>query len=287
MAVTLRGDTQSGKGSPLTNQELDDNFKILGLEHGDTVAEIDVSAVKVDPDDYVSSPLNLNTSVDLHSLAKVQIATGSIPLHIVRTGPQESNSLLWMCKDLGGDTSIGSSNGSQFFTIVGDELEFLVTANFSKGQNLTWVNGEVDSYYGEYTLTVYDKATGANEQSINAITSNSSQTAMRKKLVVWENPIESGDTQLSNLYLEYTGTEKDASSAVIGLRNHNANTDTSALTLSEDKVKADLPFEAVHMTDTERDALTASNGMVIYNTDNNRFEFYENGGWVYYSGTSV
>lgn len=287
MAVTLRGDLQSGKGSPLTNQELDDNFKIIGLEHGDTVANIDVATLKVDPDDYVSSPLNLNSAVDLHSIAKMKIATDSVPLHIVRTGPHSSNSLLWMCKDLEGDTSIGSSNGSQFFTIVGDQKEFIVTANFSKGQNLVWSNGEVDEYNGEYTLTVYDKAAGSGEQSINAITSNSSQTAMRNKLVVWNNPVESGDTNLSNFYFEYTGTQKDDSSAVIGLRNHNADTNTSTMTLSEDKVKADLPFETVHLTSTERDALTASNGMVIYNTDNNRFEFYENGGWVYYSGTSV
>jgi hypothetical protein len=287
MAVTLRGDLQSGKGSPLTNQELDDNFKIIGLEHGDTVANIDVATLKVDPDDYVSSPLNLDSAVDLHSIAKMKIATSSIPLHIVRTGPFSSNSLLWMCKDLEGDTSIGSSNGSQFFTIIGDQKEFIVSANFSKGQNLVWSNGEVDEYNGEYTLTVYDKAAGSSEQSINAITSNSSQTAMRNKLVVWNNPVESGDTNLSNFYFEYTGTQKDDSSAVIGLRNYNADTNTSTMTLSEDKVKADLPFETVHLTSTERDALTASNGMVIYNTDNNRFEFYENGGWVYYSGTSV
>jgi len=38
---------------------------------------------------------------------------------------------------------------------------------------------------------------------------------------------------------------------------------------------------------TARNALTAQNGDVIYNTDNNRFEFYQNGGWVYYTATSV
>ncbi len=33
-------------------------------------------------------------------------------------------------------------------------------------------------------------------------------------------------------------------------------------------------------TTGQRDALTAVNGMVIYNTLNNQFNFYENGGWV-------
>ncbi len=35
-----------------------------------------------------------------------------------------------------------------------------------------------------------------------------------------------------------------------------------------------------HMDSTERDALTAENGMVIYNTTTNKFQGYENGAWV-------
>jgi hypothetical protein len=34
------------------------------------------------------------------------------------------------------------------------------------------------------------------------------------------------------------------------------------------------------LTTAERDALTAANGMVIYNTTNNKFEGYQNGGWI-------
>jgi hypothetical protein len=34
------------------------------------------------------------------------------------------------------------------------------------------------------------------------------------------------------------------------------------------------------LTSTDRDALTAANGMVIYNTTNNKFEGYQNGGWI-------
>jgi hypothetical protein len=33
-------------------------------------------------------------------------------------------------------------------------------------------------------------------------------------------------------------------------------------------------------TTTQRDALTAVNGMILYNTSNNRIEAYENGSWV-------
>lgn len=34
------------------------------------------------------------------------------------------------------------------------------------------------------------------------------------------------------------------------------------------------------LTSTERDALTAANGMVIYNETNNKFEGYQNGAWI-------
>lgn len=33
-------------------------------------------------------------------------------------------------------------------------------------------------------------------------------------------------------------------------------------------------------TTVERDALTATNGLIIYNTTDNVFNFYENGNWV-------
>ena len=35
-----------------------------------------------------------------------------------------------------------------------------------------------------------------------------------------------------------------------------------------------------NLTTTERNALTAANGMIIYNTTDNKFQGYENGGWA-------
>jgi hypothetical protein len=39
-------------------------------------------------------------------------------------------------------------------------------------------------------------------------------------------------------------------------------------------------FIAPNMTTADRNALTAENGMIIYNTTTTQFEFYENGSWV-------
>jgi len=39
-------------------------------------------------------------------------------------------------------------------------------------------------------------------------------------------------------------------------------------------------FTLPSLTTTERDALTAANGMLIYNTSTNTLQGYENGSWV-------
>ena len=40
------------------------------------------------------------------------------------------------------------------------------------------------------------------------------------------------------------------------------------------------PFKAASLTTAERDALTAENGDIIYNTTDNKFQGYENGSWA-------
>ena len=39
-------------------------------------------------------------------------------------------------------------------------------------------------------------------------------------------------------------------------------------------------FRAKNMTETERDALTATKGMIIYNTTKDEIQGYVNGSWV-------
>jgi hypothetical protein len=58
------------------------------------------------------------------------------------------------------------------------------------------------------------------------------------------------------------GTASPATSSILEL-----STTTGALLLTR-------------MTTTQRDALTAVNGMIIYNITNNVIEGYENGSWV-------
>ena len=46
------------------------------------------------------------------------------------------------------------------------------------------------------------------------------------------------------------------------------------------KISGPNEFLLGNMTTTERDALTAANGMIIYNTTDNKFQGYENGAWA-------
>ena len=52
-------------------------------------------------------------------------------------------------------------------------------------------------------------------------------------------------------------------------------------TFTADNLKSNAGFvQFGSMTTTQRDALTAANGMVIYNSSDNKFQGYENGAWV-------
>jgi hypothetical protein len=67
------------------------------------------------------------------------------------------------------------------------------------------------------------------------------------------------------------GAAKSSGSVGIGTTNPQGALDVNSTTGA---------FIVPRMTTAQRDALTAVNGMIIYNTTNNQFNFYENGAWV-------
>ena len=61
-----------------------------------------------------------------------------------------------------------------------------------------------------------------------------------------------------------------------GLVGINADSPQGALDVTSTTGGLIVP----RMTTTQRNAMTAQNGEIIYNTSTNAFNFYENGSWV-------
>lgn len=66
-----------------------------------------------------------------------------------------------------------------------------------------------------------------------------------------------------------------------------SNADLTLTTSGTGNVAVASPFVLTSLTTTERDALTAVNGMMIYNTTSNQIEAYENGAWVSLRGDTA
>ena len=100
--------------------------------------------------------------------------------------------------------------------------------------------------------------------------------------------------------LWYFGSSSSSNQALIILNRRNANlhlgtNNTTCMTIEAggnigigtnnpqgalDVSSTTGAFIVPRMTTAQRDALTAVNGMIIYNTSTNQFNFYENGAWV-------
>jgi hypothetical protein len=72
---------------------------------------------------------------------------------------------------------------------------------------------------------------------------------------------------------DYGRSRSAASVAEVVLANH--------VECETIKVNSTTGFAQVpSLTTAQRDALTAANGMIVYNSSTNKFQGYENGGWA-------
>lgn len=92
---------------------------------------------------------------------------------------------------------------------------------------------------------------------------------------LWFDPV---DLILYVLYNDGSSTQWVKATPGIGDQISRGNTLTFTAT---DRVQVTgAPFKFPQFTSVQRDALTAEDGDMIYNTDNNRFEAYANSSWV-------
>ena len=94
-----------------------------------------------------------------------------------------------------------------------------------------------------------------------------------------------GERNVGALVAKYDSTEAD-NEIILQSTLYNG-TPQGNISVNGSRLTSSVPFVAVSKTTTERNALTGQNGMIIYNTNTNRLEFYQNGAWVYYTATAV
>lgn len=206
---------------------------------------------------------------------------------------------------------IGDMQGSVFADdssivvdgITGDVSANIITANNIETTSITTTSAAVETLASTSAELVYSSDTNNSTFGVNS-TDNAGILALRKisdsdlsgttpayGRVVFArddangpavNALIAGTDVALTFAVDDTGTFADSSKFFVW-------TGTSFGIGKEDPAEAlDVNGNGVFsgfvqfgsLTSTERDDLTAANGMVIYNTTNNKFEGYQNGAWI-------
>ena len=86
-------------------------------------------------------------------------------------------------------------------------------------------SSDISAYNSEYTFSISEKSAGSTSQTRNTITTNKDYTQFHSKLRVVDLALGSGNSNLSNTYLDYTGAATGTPTGSIGLYNHSNTTD--------------------------------------------------------------
>ena len=86
---------------------------------------------------------------------------------------------------------------------------------------------------------------------------------------------------INNSVINSVSTNNLSADLIIRTRNGAISTYGEAMRIKADKGVTTASYvQFGSLTTTQRDALTPANGMVIYNSSDNKFQGYENGAWV-------
>ncbi len=126
-----------------------------------------------------------------------------------------------------------------------------------------WINSTGGDAIGNFTLS--SSVIDTDDSSAITITP---AVVMSSDLTVQNDMVVDGSLQAESLVTTSTGTPTIESASSINLTAADRVTVTQS------------PINLARFTTTERNALTATNGDMIYNTTDNKFQGYANGAWV-------
>jgi len=150
------------------------------------------------------------------------------------------------------------------FTGDGSTTAFTLSGSATTNQLLVEVNG-----VSQAPTTAYS-ASGTTLTFTEAVADNDSIVVRRFTATTSMSQIADDDSD-TKIQVEESDDEDVIRFDVAG--NEVANM-TSASTIFSTAI------QVANFTTTERDALSAANGMIIYNTTDNKFQGYENGAWA-------
>tara|TARA_B100002019_G_scaffold287900_1_gene300630 strand:+ start:8842 stop:10089 length:1248 start_codon:yes stop_codon:yes gene_type:complete len=220
---------------------------------------------------------------------------------------QENNGVVTLVRksssDLDGDTSVkygqinftrndsvgtlttGVIYGREDSIYIGQDSEgdlstankYVVWKNQKLGIGITSPTVELD-VIGSASISNY-LAAGAISLTASTIDTTDSSTLLITPPVTMSSDL----TVENNLVVSNTlvcDTLEVTNFTATGAGTPELTSDTGLLLTAGTRVEVtQSPFKLASFTDTERDALSAENGDMIYNTDNNRPEMYVNGAW--------
>ena len=175
-----------------------------------------------------------------------------------------------------GDLSYSSTTGEFSFT---ERTDSEVRGLLSAAGDLSYTSST-----GEFSVTTYKSAdfdTDFGNKTTDDLSEGTgnlyyTDTRARGSISATDDiSYDSGTGEISfNNTSGYLTSESDTLDSVTG----RGNSTTNAISTGEITSSGFIQFGS--LTTTERNAITAANGMVIYNTTNNKFEGYQNGDWI-------
>ena len=227
------------------------------------------------------------------TVLKVESDTASSILKLLYTSDSDLGSatagfgtVLFNRQDpINGEVSTGFISAGNYGIYIGVEE----TGSVTETETLTWTNTGrlgIGRYLPNAELEVVGDAivTGNLTAGAMLLSGSNIDTSDSSGITVTPGVTMSSDlTVENNLVVNNTlvcDTLEVTNFTTAGAGTPELTSDTAILLTAGTRVEVtSSPFKLASFTDAERDALSAENGDMIYNTDNNRPEMYVNGAW--------